>query len=1070
MLKRLHIRLPALLLFFLVSGLVGLALFLPRLIDVNAYRDDIIISLRHELNREVSFGRGAFSMKFGPTFTFDNLAVREKGGGDFLTAKRISVHLALLPLLEKRVVLRTVVVEGADLRLERDAAGRLNIDDLLAPRPGAYKLQLRKVQVNGGVLRWRDRSVAKDGFQAEARISTLLLSGIRPGKRGTVKLECTLPALTGAPGQISLSGSARLPDSGRPLATLELDMDAHIRRFDADRFWPYYGSHIPFGPTGGRLDISTSFKGTPRLFSARGTLRLAGVSVNWPTVFHHPVNPRLAQLQYELKREKNAIDMPLLHFSADGFTVRGSCRIQDVNGPDPRITAKASSEPFQLERVRNWIPYGIIADDASRYIEEHITGGLFRLESGLLDGRVSQIAHMEKGTNYNVLRIKGTVERGIVSYGPNVPAFTNIRGGLDLLGKDFILSGVSASFGGSPFRLEGRITDYPLLAPCSYPFQMEINPRSAEVAWLARLTGLSGLEYGGNSRLVLKGSGMTSSYALSGEWDLKPASYSFPGIIRKQPGTVNSLSFSSLLSPTATRLNSLTYSLPPLALSAAARLDYGAKSRLSFEVQTNQFLLNEALPILSRWRSYHPRGRLQAHVRGNGNPEEFSAMEYSGTVALQSFAFQPGEKLRPVSNLNGSLILRGNGLEASSISMQYGSSFITGRGRVRNFSSPEVEISLSSPQIHLRDLVTAPSRPDTAIRGLSASLSLRDNVCVIRSLSGQLNSSVFDISGRYVGGAAPSADLTLNSRHLDLDELLLLTGTEGEDDGGAKTDLRLRVVAEGSSYEKVRLNRLNLDLSRDSGIFYIHDLQAGLYGGKLSAKGRIAPDSARINRYDLNLSLEKVNAAQFLRALDATHEVTGSLSLQGNVTARGANMTDIKRSALGNLRLRLEEGKLRKFNVLSKLFSLLNLSQLLKFQLPDMVHGGMPYNEIKGGFAVRDGSVATQDLFIKSDAINISVIGSADIVRELLDFTIGVQPLQTVDKVVNRIPVVGWLLTGKDRSVVTAYYEAKGSWSDPQVKSVSVKSLSKGAWNVFRRVFELPVRLFSDTGEVLLGE
>ena len=144
MLKRLHIRLPALLLLFLVSGLVGLALFLPRLIDVNAYRDDIIISLRHELNREVSFGRGAFSMKFGPTFTFDNLAVREKGGGDFLTAKRISVHLALLPLLEKRVVLRTVVVEGADLRLERDAAGRLNIDDLLAPQGLGWKARTQK--------------------------------------------------------------------------------------------------------------------------------------------------------------------------------------------------------------------------------------------------------------------------------------------------------------------------------------------------------------------------------------------------------------------------------------------------------------------------------------------------------------------------------------------------------------------------------------------------------------------------------------------------------------------------------------------------------------------------------------------------------------------------------------------------------------------------------------------------------------------------------------------------------------------------------------------------------------
>jgi hypothetical protein len=31
---------------FVVAGMIGLALFLPRLIDVNAYRDDIIESLQ----------------------------------------------------------------------------------------------------------------------------------------------------------------------------------------------------------------------------------------------------------------------------------------------------------------------------------------------------------------------------------------------------------------------------------------------------------------------------------------------------------------------------------------------------------------------------------------------------------------------------------------------------------------------------------------------------------------------------------------------------------------------------------------------------------------------------------------------------------------------------------------------------------------------------------------------------------------------------------------------------------------------------------------------------------------
>jgi len=135
-----------------------------------------------------------------------------------------------------------------------------------------------------------------------------------------------------------------------------------------------------------------------------------------------------------------------------------------------------------------------------------------------------------------------------------------------------------------------------------------------------------------------------------------------------------------------------------------------------------------------------------------------------------------------------------------------------------------------------------------------------------------------------------------------------------------------------------------------------------------------------------------------------------------------------------------------------------------------MVSGGMPYNEIKGSFAISDGGIVTQDLFIASDAINISVVGNANMVREDLNFTIGVQPLQTVDKVINRIPVVGWLLTGKGKDFLTAYFEAKGKWSDPQVTAIPAQSLAKGVFNVFRRVFELPVRLFTDTGEVMLGK
>ena len=198
-------------------------------------------------------------------------------------------------------------------------------------------------------------------------------------------------------------------------------------------------------------------------------------------------------------------------------------------------------------------------------------------------------------------------------------------------------------------------------------------------------------------------------------------------------------------------------------------------------------------------------------------------------------------------------------------------------------------------------------------------------------------------------------------------------------------------------------------------------------------------------------------------------EVTGTLSLQGELSAKGESALEIRRSLLGAVKLKAEHGSVRKFSTLSKVLSILNVSQLLKFQLPDMVSGGMPYNRITGDLAFRDGSASTSNLFLDSNAINLSAVGKLDLMRNELNLTIGVQPLQSVDKVVSRIPIVGWILTGKDHSLITTYFEAKGPIEDPQVTAVPVKSLARGVLNIFKRVFELPGKLFTDTGEVVIG-
>jgi uncharacterized protein YhdP len=157
----------------------------------------------------------------------------------------------------------------------------------------------------------------------------------------------------------------------------------------------------------------------------------------------------------------------------------------------------------------------------------------------------------------------------------------------------------------------------------------------------------------------------------------------------------------------------------------------------------------------------------------------------------------------------------------------------------------------------------------------------------------------------------------------------------------------------------------------------------------------------------------------------------------------------------------------KEFAVLSKIFSILNVSQLLKFQLPDMAKGGMPFSKITATVSLQDGLLSTNNAFLKSDAMNIIAVGKLDLLKETMDMVRGVQPLQSIDKVVSRIPILGWILTDKDKRFITVNFEAKGPWKDPVVRANPFRELAKEVLNIFKRVLQLPVKIVTDTGEVL---
>ena len=155
----------------------------------------------------------------------------------------------------------------------------------------------------------------------------------------------------------------------------------------------------------------------------------------------------------------------------------------------------------------------------------------------------------------------------------------------------------------------------------------------------------------------------------------------------------------------------------------------------------------------------------------------------------------------------------------------------------------------------------------------------------------------------------------------------------------------------------------------------------------------------------------------------------------------------------------MEKGRIRRFRLLSKVFSLLNVLQLFKGKLPGLTGEGLPYNSITGEIGIAKGIARTNNLLVDGDAMKMTIIGEADIAREALDLTVGVRPLGTIDTIVSNVPVVGRIIAGEDDSVIAYYVEVKGDFSSPKVRHIPLKSMEKGLIGMIRRVLETPIHV-----------
>jgi hypothetical protein len=182
---------------------------------------------------------------------------------------------------------------------------------------------------------------------------------------------------------------------------------------------------------------------------------------------------------------------------------------------------------------------------------------------------------------------------------------------------------------------------------------------------------------------------------------------------------------------------------------------------------------------------------------------------------------------------------------------------------------------------------------------------------------------------------------------------------------------------------------------------------------------------------------------------------SGYFNLNGRLSFKGRR-EDVIQTLNGRLTFVAEDGTIRQSLLFARLFSLLNLTEIYRGKLPDFRSQGLDFKRSTAHIEVKEGKILISDWSIDGPTLWIGSRGEIDIATQEIDFTIMVSPFKTVDRIINSIPGLRWILGGR---LVAVPMKAVGTLEDPRLIPLSPSAVGTSILEMIERTLLLPIEI-----------
>ncbi|MFC1863187.1 AsmA-like C-terminal domain-containing protein [Thermodesulfobacteriota bacterium] len=381
---------------------------------------------------------------------------------------------------------------------------------------------------------------------------------------------------------------------------------------------------------------------------------------------------------------------------------------------------------------------------------------------------------------------------------------------------------------------------------------------------------------------------------------------------------------------------------------------------------------------------------------------------------------------------------------------------------------------------------------NTVVKDTDMKIGFEGDTVRLTKMDINFNDQFFHLEGSASDPGEPKISLLVQSPYLDVDRLLAKKEEQNEstrqkennisdtDSNDEKEDLKkelpswasnlttdLRVNINKGKYRNQSFNDLNVVALYEKGVLQNYGVNLHLAKGKIITSGSADLRDLEKIPFIINPNISNLQIGELSSLFEVEKmPLYGPLSVNGRLEGNGGDVKDLLSSLNGTLRVDVGTGRMtsvgRFGKIITKILTFINISGLFSaIRANDFQDKGIFFKAIKSESTFSNGNMNLNNFIFISDSLNGNCQGAIDFPDEKIALQIVIEPLQTVDKILGLVPLLG----KQAQKLTNIYLTVEGPLDDPAVRTTP----TRGVTDAIKGTFGIPGAIFKD-GEDLSKE